>query len=86
MKVFVSFMALPCAKPLTFARLESANTLQGAEAYQPDEYGPTITVTRKIRRSGASEYFLGEHGCKVLMDCPALPWIVMELTMAPYCC
>ncbi|CAL5228582.1 g11742 [Coccomyxa viridis] len=38
----------------------------GDEAYQPDEYGPTITFARKIRRSGGSEYFLGEHGCKGL--------------------
>ena len=46
-------------------RQVALDILQGDEAYQPDEYGPTITFARKIRRSGASEYFLGEHGCKV---------------------
>ena len=40
---------------------------RGDEAYQPDEYGPTITFARKIRRCGTSEYYLGEHGCKVII-------------------
>ena len=34
---------------------------EGTEAYQYDKYGPTITITRKMYRSGASQYYLAHH-------------------------
>ncbi|EIE27067.1 P-loop containing nucleoside triphosphate hydrolase protein [Coccomyxa subellipsoidea C-169] len=34
----------------------------GSDAYQPELYGPTITITRKLTRSGGSYYYLAAHG------------------------
>lgn len=32
---------------------------QGDDAYLPELYGPTITISRKLTRSGGSFYYLG---------------------------
>jgi hypothetical protein len=38
---------------------------QGSDAYSPEQYGPTLTITRKFSRTGASSYSLAPHGAKV---------------------
>ena len=52
-------------------------TLQGDMAYKYDKFGPTISVTRKIRSCGSSEYWLGHHGCLVMRK--SLPRILVLL-------
>ena len=51
--------------------------LQGDMAYRYDKFGPTISVTRKIRSCGSSEYWLGHHGCLVMRK--SLPRILILL-------